>query len=350
MLPNGGTMTPGNETMPTPVVQMPMQPLDPPDDPPVMEPPVMEPPSCDVPPPPSELIGWASEGSGTTGGGNAAPIEVTSAGDFEDAIEGDEPRVIHLRGSIEGTFSIGSNKTIAGICGARITGHIGFSNVSNSILRNVTVIGNNCSDSPNDCSGGDDAITVGDGSDHIWFDHLLVMDGSDGNLDVTSGADFVTISWTKFDYSTRRTDPEAGASGHRFSNLIGSSDTDARDPGNLNVTFHHVWWGDNVDQRMPRTRRGQIHVFNNLYTAQGNTYCTSSGFEAQLLVQNNIYIGSTRPLEQRDGGDMLAEGNVFTGTNGNAVATGDGFDPPYDFTLDATAGLEAAIRAGVGPK
>jgi pectate lyase len=212
------------------------------------------------------------------------------------------------------------------------------------------VVGFNCSDSPEDCSGGDDAITIGDGSHHIWVDHLDVSDGSDGNLDITSGADFVTVSWTKFSYSTRRTDALAGESGHRFSNLIGASDTDARDPTHLNVTWHHIWWADNVDQRMPRTRRGQIHVFNNLFTAVDNTYCTDAGFEAQLLVQNNIYVGANNPFSIRDGGDMRAEGNVFQNTTGTQTAGGDGFTPPYTFQLEPTAGLEAAIRAGVGPK
>jgi pectate lyase len=275
---------------------------------------------------------------------------VTTADDLVDLAGGTEARVIHVRGTLDVNFNIGSNKTIIGTCGAVLRGHIGFNDASNTILRNLRVVGYNCSDSPQDCSGGDDAITIGGGSDHIWVDHLDVSDGSDGNLDVTQGSDFVTVSYTKFSYSTRRTDPEAGESGHRFSNLIGSSDTDTRDPGRLNVTYHHNWWADNVDQRMPRTRRGQIHVFNNLYTAAGNSYCTNAGFEARLLVQNNAYVGVNRPIDVTMGGDLLSEGNLFQGTTGNQNADGDGFVPPYDFQLDPTQGLEAALRAEVGPK
>jgi pectate lyase len=304
---------------------------------------------CSAPPPPSELIGWASDGTGTVGGGDAAPVIVTEPGDFDAAVDGDEPRVVQLQGSIEGRFEIGSNKTVVGVCGAQITGHIRFNGSSNSILRNLKVVGRNCTDSPADCSGGDDAITLSDGAHHIWVDHLDVSDGSDGNLDITQGSDFVTVSWTKFSYSSRRVDPLAGATGHRFSNLIGSSDTDPRDPGHLNVTFHHDWWADNVDQRMPRTRRGQIHVFNSLYSAAGNSYCTDAGFEAKLLVQNNIYVGVNRPLEVRDGGNMRSEGNVFQNTMGTQTTVGTGFTPPYAFTLNATAGLDAALRASVGP-
>ncbi len=165
---------------------------------------------------------------------------------------GDPPKVIHVAGTVTSSFGISSNKSVIGICGAEIHGHIGVSNTSNVILRNFKMVGNNCSDSPSDCSGGADAITIGDGSHHVWVDHLDVSDSSDGNLDVTGGASFVTISWTKFGYSSKRRGGEAGASGHRFSNLIGSSDTDERDPGKLNVTYHHCWWAQNVDQRMPR--------------------------------------------------------------------------------------------------
>ena len=202
--------------------------------------------------------------NGTTGGGNATPVVVTTAAAFTSNISGTTARVIHVMGTFSGSFGIGSNKTIIGLCGARVTGHIGLSGSVNVIIRNLRIVGNNCSDSPNDCSAGADAVTLGGGAHHVWFDHCDVSDGSDGNLDITQGSDFVTISYTKFSYSTMRTDPMAGASGHRFSNLIGSGDNVPEDVGHLNVTWHHNWWAQNVNQRMPRTRRGNIHVFNNL--------------------------------------------------------------------------------------
>ena len=304
---------------------------------------------CSTPPAPSALVGWASEGTGTSGGGDAEPVVVTTAAELTRSASGSAARVIHVKGSISGSFSVGSNKTIAGVCGAEIHGHLSISNQSNVIVHNLKIVGNNCSDSPNECKSGADAITVNSGSHHLWFDHLDVSDGSDGNLDITQGSDFVTVSFTKFSYSSKRSDPEAGASGHRFSNLIGASDTDAADPGHLNVTFHHCWWADNVDQRMPRTRRGQIHVFNNLFTASGNSYCTNAGQDAKLLVQNNVYFGVNNPLELANNGVLKEEGNVFADTTGDETGSGAGFTPPYAFTLEATAGLEAAVRAAAGP-
>jgi pectate lyase len=122
------------------------------------------------------------------------------------------------------------------------------------------------------------------------------------------------------------------------------------DATHLNTTFHHVWWADNVDQRMPRTRFGDIHVFNNLYTAAGNLYCTNAGIQTHVLVENNVYVGVNNPLSPDANGDMLARGNVFTNTRGTTTAAGVGFVPPYQYTLEATAGLQAAIMTGAGPK
>jgi pectate lyase len=308
---------------------------------------------CAMPPPASALVGWASVDAmgqnGTTGGANTAPIWANTAASFMSAVAGTAPRVIYVTGKLSGSFGIGSHKTIVGLCGAEIHGHLELSRSVNVIVRNLTVVGNNCTDSPADCSAGADAITVSNGAHHIWFDHDDVYDGSDGNLDVTSGSDFVTISWTKFHYSTARTDPLAGASGHRYSNLIGSADDVPADVGHLNVTFHHDWWADNVDQRMPRDRNGKIHVFNNLFTSTGNRYCTNAGFQASLLVENNVYVGVNNPLSPDANGDMLARGNVFDNTTGRQTAGGMGFVPDYAYAAEPTADLQATLMREVGP-
>ncbi|HMJ52292.1 MAG TPA: hypothetical protein VK540_09455 [Polyangiaceae bacterium] len=309
---------------------------------------------CATPPAPSALVGWASVDAmgqnGTTGGGSVAPIWANTEAAFTTSVAGTAPRVIYVTGKLSGSFGIGSHKTIVGLCGAEIHGHLELSHSVNVIVRNLTVVGNNCTDSPADCSAGADAITVSNAAHHIWFDHDDVYDGSDGNLDITSGSDFVTISWTKFHYSTLRSDPLAGSSGHRFSNLIGSADVVPADVGHLNVTFHHDWWADNVNQRMPRDRNGKIHVFNNLYTSVGNSYCTNAGFQASLLVENNVYIGVRNPLSPDANGDMLARGNVFDNTSGTNSASGMGFLPDYPYTPEPTAGLEATLMREVGPR
>jgi pectate lyase len=315
--------------------------------------------SCSEPPPASPLVGWASEpGAGdggtsiatTTGGGSTAPVTVTTLDALKSAAAGSTPAVIYVKGKLAaGSVKIGSNKTIAGICGAELHGHVDMSGSVNVIFRNLKVVGYDCSDTTDGCKNGADAITVVNGAHHIWFDHCDISDGSDGNLDITNGSDFVTVSWTKFWYSSKRTDAVTGTTGHRFSNLIGAADGLAEDVGHLNVTWHHDWWADNVAERMPRSRDGKIHVVNNLFTASGDDYCTNSGNLSSLLVENNIYKGVSDPLQEDDDGNMLARGNVFSGTTGTQTANGTGFTPPYALTPDPTADLEATIKTQAGP-
>jgi pectate lyase len=318
--------------------------------------------NCSTPPAPSALVGWAAvSGNGvstTTGGGNATPQTVTTLAALNSAAAGTASAVIYVTGVLaSGAVNIGSNKTIVGLCGAELHGTVNINGSSNVIVRNIKIVGYNCSDSTADCSAGADAVHVTAQAHHIWFDHDDISDGSDGNFDINQASDFTTVSWTKFHYSSARTDPVAGASGHRYSNLIGSADNTASDVGFLNTTFHHNWWADNVDQRMPRVRYGKIHVFNNLYTTIGNNYCVGVGADASVRVENNVFIGVTRPVNSGSTGfanantTLTIAGNIYTNTNGaNSADIGVAFNPTYPFTMDAASAVEAAVRAGAGPQ
>ena len=322
--------------------------------------------SCSTPPAASALVGWAAvSGMGvttTTGGGNATPQTVTTESALASAAGGTGAAVIYVKGVLSaGKISVGSNKTIVGLCGAEIHGHLGLSGSSNVIIRNVKIVGygvGNCAldpdyDSSVGCSSGNDAVTVNSASHHLWFDHCDISDGTDGNLDITNGSDFVTVSWTKFHYTSRSDNSgndSTGSEGHRFSNLIGASDGLSIDVGHLNVTWHHDWWADNVNQRMPRSRAGKIHLFNNLFTAAGDSYCTNAGDGTHLLVESNVYSGVKAPLQPDSNGDMLAKNNIFTNTSGTTTANGTGFSPTYSYTSDAASGIQAAVQAGAGPQ
>ncbi|MGC4087842.1 MAG: hypothetical protein QM756_08085 [Polyangiaceae bacterium] len=311
------------------------------------------------------MFGWAAvEGLGaktTSGGGNAAPLVVENVEAFRAAVAGDAPAVVHVKGVLAAaSVNVGSNKTVVGLAGARFNGHLGVGPAHNVIVQNLTLVGygvGDCSKDPSfkpevGCSSGSDAISITKGAHHVWIDHCDISDGTDGNLDINAGADFVTVSWTKFHYSPRRDDvgdDSTGARGHRFSNLIGSRDGLPEDVGHLNVTWHHNWWADNVSERMPRTRNGKIHVLNNLFTASGNVYCTNAGNRASLLVEGNVYMGVKDPLVPMPDGDMLARDNAFESTSGAQSASGVGFTPPYAYAVDATRTLASMIRVGVGP-
>jgi pectate lyase len=328
---------------------------------------------CAVPPDPSPLIGWASEPGGglttTTGGGGASPTTVTTLAELQNAAKGATAAVIYVRGVLPaGIVSLGSNKTLVGLCGAEIHGHLALSGASNVIIRNLKIVGyavGNCALDPTfssaeGCSSGQDAISVSN-AHHVWFDHCDISDGTDGNLDITNGSDYVTVSWTKFHY-TPRTDTggsdSTGASGHRFSNLVGGGDGLAGDVGKLNVTWHHNWWAENVMERQPRVRYGRNHVLNNLYTAAGDNYCVRAGIEAQILIENNVFSGVKNPHVFNNTTDqgtayITVAGNTYPGSTGTQATGGGGTpftDPPYRYTADPTDGLEAAIRHGAGPK
>jgi pectate lyase len=329
--------------------------------------------NCTTPPDPSPLIGWATASGSTTGGGNATPTTVTTLAALQSAVKGTTPAVIYVKGVLApGAVAIGSNKTIVGLCGAEIHGHIGMSKSSNVILRNIKIVGyavGNCALDPSydpatGCSSGDDALSIQGQSDHIWLDHDDISDGTDGNLDITHADDFITISWTKFHYSSARTDnsgsDSTGANGHRYSNLVGHDDGNAsEDTGHLTITWHHNWWADFVMERQPRVRFGRVHVFNNLYTSKGDDYCIGVGVGANLRTENNVFVGVKTPIDTTGYSDstsaIRSTGNVYSGTLGDAPAdlkASSVFDPAsvYTYALDDTGGLQAAIESGAGPK
>jgi len=215
-------------------------------------------------------------------------------------------------------------------------------------------------DSSVGCSSGQDLITVQNDAHHIWFDHCDISDGTDGNLDITNGANYVTVSWTKFHYTPRTDnvgDDSTGASGHRYSNLVGGSDSKTSDAGKLNITWHHNWWADNVVERQPRVRFGKNHIFNNLYTSSTSNYCVRAGIEAQILLESNVFSGVKDPHEFNSTSDqgtayITVKDNVYNNVSGTKDTGGGGTaftDPPYDYTPDATTSLQTAIQNGAGP-
>jgi pectate lyase len=356
---------------PPPAQPPPAQP--PPAQPPPAQPPPAQPPpaqagNCDAPPPADPVIGWAAvNGNGvatTTGGGNAPPITVTTLAQLQTAVLGTDPAVIFVKGILApGEIRPGSNKTIAGICGAEIHGHIEISQSVNVIIRNIKLVGfapGNCALDPGfdpavGCSSGDDLITVQRNSHHIWFDHCDISDGTDGNLDISNGANFVTISWTKFHYTPRTDnvgDDATGAAGHRYSDLVGGSDNTTADADLLNVTWHHNWWADNVVERQPRVRFGENHLFNNYWSSATTNYCVRAGIQAHLLIENSYFDGVDSPHQFNNDTDQQT-GNIYDNTSGDQETGGGGpafTTPPYNYTLDAAAAVPQLVQSGAGPK
>lgn len=322
-------------------------------------------------------IGWASEGSGTSGGGTVAPILVTSLDQLKSEVSGTSAKVIYVQGELAADkIKIGSNKTIVGCSpGAKLRGHVGIgSGSANVIIRNLAIIGygvGDCSkdpdfDSATGCSSGNDAVSVNGSAHHVWLDHCLIMDGTDGNLDITNDADFVTVSFTKFTYTPRTDnvgDDSTGASGHRYSNLVGGSDTEPSGfPSTrpLNVTWHHDWWADGVVERQPRVRFGRNHVFNSYYSSSESNYCVRAGIDASILLEGNYFDGVRSPHQFNSSSNQQtayidvgedARANSYVSTSGDEATEGGGspFTPPYSYQVEAASGVPAVVKAQAGP-
>jgi pectate lyase len=298
-------------------------------------------------------MGWAAVPdlgvTGTTGGAGGQVVTVSTTAEFAMYAKMAGPLIILVNGVIgEGTrVSITSDHTVIGLPGAEFHGGLKVSGASNVIIRNLKIVGNNCADSPADCSDGADALSISDNSHHVWVDHCDISDGSDGNLDVNDGSDYVTISWTKFSYSGVR------PGGHQFSNLVGSSDNEPGDAGRLRVTYHHDWWADGIDERMPRVRYGQVHLFNNLYTAAGNSYCIGVGYYANILTESNVFFQVQDPIESRSYANeqsvVVSRDNMYVSSIGSKEDRGSAvFTPPYAYQLDAVTDVRGLVEAGAG--
>ena len=320
--------------------------------------------------------GWASIEGNTTGGIEGPKIKVSSLEELQAAATGDEPAVLLVEGQLKaGEITMGANKTITGMPGAEIHGHIHIKQTRNIVLHNLKIVGySKNGDWSLDpwcipevgCFSGHNAVTITDGSHHICIDHCDISDGTNKNMTITRGSNLVTISWTKFGYSTLRPDctqshgPRAtGHRGHRFCLLIGHSDDNgAQDTERLKTTIHHCWWGGNISQRMPRVRFGQVHLFNNLYTSTGCDYCIGLGASGDLLVEGNAFVGVTNPVDvdtfSSPSSRLRLRDNIFRSTMGRQPSgknPGEAFDPSshYPYHLEPPSQAERQVRSQCGP-
>jgi pectate lyase len=301
----------------------------------------------------SKLLGWASvSGDGvttTTGGDKGQTVVATSASQLQQYAESSDALVITFRGTMSvPRLNIVSNKTIRGLDatatiqgGLRIRGS-SSEPVSNVIVQNVKVNG---ASSTND---GDAAAIYF--AHHVWLDHLEIWDGPDGNLDIVHASNWVTVSWTKFRYTSNAPDPA-----HKFSNLIGHSDSNAsEDTNRLRVSFHHCWWAEGVVERMPRVRFGNVHVWNSYYSASGNNYGVGAALQSHVLVENNVFEGVNNPhfyYDDEPTAGLLARGNDYQNVTGKQDSgRGSVPNPTYQYTPDAVNTVEEAVKNGAGPK
>ena len=276
------------------------------------------------------MTGFATQNGGTTGGKGKSEVTVDNVTDLKAYAKAGNKIIYVKPGTYMGPVEVGSNVTIYGYQGAIIAqpasgSAMKLSGSKNVIIRNLKFKGAGAHDDDDE-----DCLQVNHESKNVWIDHVDIYDGHDGNLDITNASDYVTISWTKFSYTSAST-------GHQFSNLIGNSKTKTTDRGHLNVTIHHTWWADGVVERMPRVRFGKVHVANNLFDSKNASYCVRAAIEADIRIERNVFIGVQKALDLYTSDGAITAAQMIENYEENVkkpqAGTGTAFTPPYSMSL-----------------
>ncbi|KAJ6986780.1 hypothetical protein NC653_020117 [Populus alba x Populus x berolinensis] len=118
-----------------------------------------------------------------------------------------------------------------------------------------------------------DGISIS-GSQKIWIDHCSLSYCTDGLIDAILGSTAITISNSHFTH-------------HNEVMLLGHNDKYLLDSGmQVTIAFNH--FGVGLVQRMPRCRRGYIHVVNNDFTAW-EMYAIGGSANPTINSQGNRY-------------------------------------------------------------
>ncbi|MCG8923000.1 polysaccharide lyase family 1 protein [Lentzea sp. CC55] len=266
--------------------------------------------------------------------------------DFKAQAQSSGAKTILVNGALSGsgTVEIAPHKTIRGVgAGSGISGttlNIEDAKPANVIIQNMNIRG----------VRGNDAIQIENAS-HVWIDHNTMSstiendpDHYDGMLDITHGADYITVSWNV-------------VRNHWKTSLVGHSDGNGgEDRGHLRVTYHHNWF-DRTFERSPRVRFGEtVHVFNNYYSNINNnadSYAIASVMDAGLLVEGNVFENVRQACWSKSGyadsgpGRLVARDNSLTGS-GPCEADGTVAAIPYRYTADASGTVKASVTAGAG--
>ena len=218
---------------------------------------------------------------------------------------------------------------------------------------------------PNDGAQGSwnslyDSISLRD-SRNVWIDHNTFADRAtadsslpqvfgvlfqvhDGLVDITNASDLVTVSWNRF-------------LDHDKVMLIGSSDNAPADVNKLRVTLHHNLF-DNLGQRVPRVRFGQVHIYNNYYGIEGvpnYQYSWGVGIQSAAYAENNFFktdrsVTPDRFITRFNGTAMHASGTLLNGIlNRNRVDVVAEYNAVNDPDLGTDVGWTPTLFERIHP-
>ncbi|MDR1337358.1 MAG: hypothetical protein LBK22_11070, partial [Tannerella sp.] len=301
-------------------------------------------------------------GRNTVGGAGGAVVTVNSHSALKTALKAAGKSVIVITQNIEFTEGnvIGekvNDKTMLGLPGVKLISNAQVKNggilelksgSSNVIIRNLIFEGPGAYD-----VDGRDLLT-NNGCIGLWVDHCEFYDGVDGNFDNSNTADNITVSWCKFGY---RKAPKAGGSGgsadHRFSNLIGGSDSTYPADGRYSITFHYCYWSDGCKDRMPRARNAEIHLLNcyyNVDVSNANALGFSAGDKGLDCYVENCHFKKINTVCKTNYGGSPSV--TFSGCNAGSKSYSNAGSlvgkPAYPCTALDVSDVEAAVTAACG--
>jgi pectate lyase len=303
-------------------------------------------------------------GRNTTGGANGSITTVSTYNALKTALNTTTtPSIILVSGTIEipgsGIISVKlQNKTILGLPGATLVSNARTGSTSgilnlkdgsqNVIIRNLTFVGPGAYDD----EGRD--LLCSEGCTNLWVDHCDFQDGMDGNFDNKGKTDNVTVSWCKFGYKKAPIPAGVGDSDdHRFSNLIGSSKSDAPADKHFSMTFLCCYWSDGCRERMPRARNAELHILNcYYYTSVSSSLALGLGGGPNgttCYVENTDFekIGNVyKSYDNSDGGSHTINFiNCLHNTKSNVGAVSK---PSYTYTALPVGDVKSVVTGSCG--
>ncbi len=277
--------------------------------------------------------------SSATGGVLGTVVTPASVAEFTTYAQSTSAYVINVKGTLNigNAVKIKSNKTIQGIdATSLIVGCLDLSggNVSNVIIRGLNIT-----------NTAGDGITIRNAT-NIFITHCTLYNCSDELIEISTGADNVTISWSDFMYTAAQTT-------HRTSLVTGAAGLETKP---VHVTLHHNMWSDLCDSSMPSGTYGYVHLFNNYFKSPANTSGTVASDNAQFFAEFNSYDQIKDPLYKENVNTTLSAGlirsigNVFPGCTGKAADAGLSaiFTPTYTYDMLAAADVVTACTGLAG--
>lgn len=340
-------------------------------------------------------VGFATQNGGTTGGEKASSSYIYLVSNISGLNKAlttstSKPRIIQIKGTIDvsggksytsksdqkkrSQLKVPSNTTIIGVnssAGLK-NGSLVIYNVKNVIVRNLTI------QSPVDVApeyeSGDGWNADWDGLDikkskNVWIDHMTFTDGSftddkyttkngetyvqhDGELDITHGSDYITISNSIF-------------KNHDKTMLIGhSKNNSSEDSGHFRVTLVNNIF-NSVEQRTPRVRFGKIHAYNNYF--EGNKkastyaykYSFGLGYKGSILSEKNVFKISNLSKQCKvvkvfqSNSSMKDKSSKFNGSSlslsGCSIPSSSlSWSVPYSYSTRSTSSLVSYLNKNSG--